>query len=63
MVPILNLFQIEFPRLPNQTWVKKFEIVRVQGHFVKFYRYQETGLPDQIWEKNKMVPILNLFEI
>ena len=63
MVPILNLFQIEFPRLPNQTWVKKFEIVRVQGYFIKFYWFQVTCLPNQTFEKTKMVPILNIFQI
>ena len=63
MVPILNLFQIEFPWLPNQTWVKIFEIVRVQGYFAKFYRFPETCLPNQNLEKKNMVPIPNLFKI
>ncbi len=63
MVSILNLFQFEFPRLPNQTWVKKFEIVRVQGYFIKFYWFQVTCLSNQTFEKTKMVPILNIFQI
>ena len=43
MVPILNLFQIEFLRLPNQSWVQKFESARVQSFF-GFYWIPETIL-------------------